>query len=94
MITYIYHNFGVHDVHGQIQRNKCQTSHLLPTDFPNNFLRARFHFNRKIANSTKTNIEVLLKKKKKSTPYPSEYIFKNILSEESVKLCFLVTISS
>ena len=37
MITYIYQNFGVHDVHGQIPKSIYQASYLLPTDYPNNF---------------------------------------------------------
>ena len=45
---------------------------------------------KKIANLEKTNIEVSFKKKKrkKCTPKPQEYISKNVLSEENVKLWF------
>ena len=35
MITYVCQNFGIHDVLGQ--KGMYQASHLLPSDFPNNF---------------------------------------------------------
>ena len=37
VIMYVYQNFGVREVHGQIPKSIYQASCLLPTDFPNSF---------------------------------------------------------
>ena len=37
VITYVYHNFGVHDVRGQIPKSIYQASYFLSRDFPDNW---------------------------------------------------------
>ena len=46
-LPYVYQNFDVGDVHGEISKSIYQASYLLPNDFPNNFSQACFYLNRK-----------------------------------------------
>ena len=39
VITYVCQNFGICDVRGKITKSIYQKSYLLPSDFPNNFLK-------------------------------------------------------
>ena len=34
---YVFQNFDIHDILRQIPKDIYQPSHLLPSDFPNNF---------------------------------------------------------
>ena len=47
VITYVYQNFGVRNVHGQIQKSIYQASYLSRCGFSNNFSWVRFYLNRK-----------------------------------------------
>ena len=46
VIAYVWTNFGVRNVLGQIAKSIHRASYLLPSDFPNNFSQARSYLNR------------------------------------------------
>ena len=64
MITYMCKNFGVHDVLMQIPKSIYQASYPLPSDFPNNFLKACSYLDimKDCTNLVQANMEVPFKK--------------------------------